>query len=128
MQIVAFDSGDFSRRKKADGKREIVFFTPLGIGVSINEKSEEKFKSAYLSACKKLAGEFKVPTRRVVYSHASLWKEIGHRKAVPFCDNVIKELQKLIDMVFVSYVVLPPDEEKTSKLVVTAVQLRISLR
>ena len=113
MQIVAFDSGDFSRRKKADGKKEIVFFTPLGIGVSINEKSEEKFKSAYLTACKKLAGEFKVPTKRVIYSHASLWKEIGHRKAVPFCDSVIKELQKLIDLVFVSYVVLPPDEVKS---------------
>ena len=91
MQTVAFDSGDFSRRKKADVKKETGFFTPLGVGVSINEKSEERFKSTYLSTCKKLAGEFQVPTKRVVYSHASLWKEIGHRKAVPFCDNVIKE-------------------------------------
>jgi|Deesub1362A_J573_1020465.scaffolds.fasta_scaffold00150_58 hypothetical protein len=110
MQIVAFDSGDFSRRKKVDGEREIVFFTPLGIGVSIDGKLEEEFKAAYLNVCKKLGMEFKVPTKRVVYSHASLWKEIGHRKAIPFCDNVIKELQKFIDLVFVSYVVLPSDE------------------
>lgn len=95
MQIVAFDSGDFSRRKKVEGKKEIVFFTPLGIGVSINEKSIEKFKSVYLNVCKKLAGEFRVPTKRVVYSHANLWKEIGRRKAVPFCDNVIKSCRSL---------------------------------
>jgi len=113
MQIVAFDSGDFSRRKKVDGQREIVFFTPLGVGVSVNEKSVEKFKSAYLTACKKLTKDFGVPTKRPVYSHASLWKEIGHRKAVPFCDNVIKELQKSVDLVFVSYVVLPTDEVKS---------------
>jgi hypothetical protein len=113
MQIVAFDSGDFSRRKKVNGGREIVFFTPLGVGISVDVKSVEKFKSAYLNACKKLAADFNVPTRRVVYSHAGLWKEIGHRRAVPFCDNVIKEVQKFIDLVFVSYVVLPSDEVKS---------------
>lgn len=113
MQIVAFDSGDFSRRKKVDGGKEIVFFSPLGVGVSVGDKSVEKFKAAYVSICKKLADEFKVPTKRVVYSHASLWKEIGHRKTVPFCDKIVKQLQEFIDSIFVSYVVLPHDEVKS---------------
>src|SRR3989337_2200498 len=42
--------------------------------------------------------------------YASLWKEIGHRKAVPFCDNVVKKLQKLFYLILVCYVVLPPHE------------------
>lgn len=110
MLIVAFDSGDFSRRKKVNGQREIVFFTPLGAGIAINANSVEKFKTMYQNVCGELVAEFEVPTKRVVYSHASLWKEVGHRKTVPFCDNLLKQLQKTIDSVFISYVVLPPKQ------------------
>lgn len=41
MSILAFDAGDFQRWKNVEGQKEIVFFTPLGIGVAIKEGKEE---------------------------------------------------------------------------------------
>lgn len=47
MSIVAFDSGDFTRRKKINSDKEIVFFTPLGIGVEVKNELREKFVEEY---------------------------------------------------------------------------------
>ncbi len=102
MSIVAFDSGDFIRR---------VFHTPLGTGVSIKKELKSDFQKQYHSSFAKHAKAFNVPTRRYVYSHENLWKEIGHAKATKICDSVIKELENLIDRLFVSYVVIPKETQ-----------------
>lgn len=110
MTIVAFDSGDFKRWKQVNGKKKTIFFTPLGIGVIVKEGKENEFKKIYHSSCKKLAEEFQLPLKRPVYSHRSLWKSVGHTKAIPFCDKIITELQTTIEYVFCSFVILPPKE------------------
>jgi len=113
MTIVAFDVGEFSRWKKAEEQKETVFFTPLGIGVVIKTGKEEDFKSIYHDSRRNLIKKFNVPTKRLVYSHGNLWKEIGHAKAIKFCDEMVTELQKVIDGIFCSYVILPPDNIKS---------------
>jgi hypothetical protein len=76
----------------------------LGTGVSIKKGLKSDFQKQYHSSCAKHTKAFKVPTRRYAYSHENLWKEIGHSKATKMCDSVIKELEKFIDRLFVSYV------------------------
>lgn len=111
VSIVAFDSGDFIRRKKSNGDSDVVFHTPLGTGVSIKKGLKSDFQKQYHSSFAKHAKAFKVPTRRYVYSHGNLWKEIGHAKATKICDSVIKDLEKFIDRMFVSYVVIPKETQ-----------------
>jgi hypothetical protein len=113
MSIVAFDAGEFSRWKKREDKKEVIFFTPLGVGVSVKKDDEKQFKTLYHDVCRTLSADFKIPTKRVVYSHSDLWKEVGHFKAIPFCDKMIEKVQELIEHVFFSYVVLPPAERPT---------------
>jgi hypothetical protein len=81
--------------------------------VAIKEGKEEKFKSIYHSSRKKLIEDFQIPTRRYIYSHRNLWKEVDHRKAIPICDNIVTKLQKTIEYIFCSFVILPPKETKT---------------
>jgi hypothetical protein len=110
MTIVAFDVSEFKRWKKVEDKKEIVFFTPLGIGVIIKNGKEGDFKSNYHILRKNLINKFNVPTKRLVYSHGTLWKEIGHAKAIKFCDGMITGLQDFIERIFCSYVILPPKD------------------
>jgi len=112
MPIVAFDAGDFHRWKKLKDQKKTVFFTPLGVGVVVKKGKEDEFKSVYHSSCKKFAEDFNIPTKRAVYSHRSLWKEVGHIKAVPFCDNVVTELQETVEYIFCSFMILPPKKIK----------------
>lgn len=113
MTTIAFDAGDFLRWKRVETQKKIVFFTPIGIGVVLKEGEEEKFKSIYHSSRKKLMEDFQIPTRRSIYSHSNLWKEIDHIKAIPICDKTISKLQKTIEYIFCSFVILPPKEIKT---------------
>lgn len=113
MSIVAFDAGDFLRWKNVEGQKETVFFTPLGVGVVIKKGKGKKFKSIYHSTRKKVIQDFNIPTRRPVYSHSSLWTEIGHSKAILICDKIVTELQKIIEYIFCSFVILSPKETKT---------------
>lgn len=113
MSIVAFDAGDFLRWKKVEGRKEIIFFTPLGIGVVVKKGKEEDFKSVYHRSRKTLMKNFKIPTKRLIYSHSNLWKEVGHAKAIRFCDKIVTDLQETIQKIFCSFVILPPKEFKT---------------
>ncbi|MEA2090163.1 MAG: hypothetical protein U9O89_05335 [Thermoproteota archaeon] len=112
MSIVAFDAGDFSRWKKVNGQKKTIFFTPLGVGIVVKQGKEEQFKSIYHSSRKKLIEDFQVPTKRLVYSHSNLWKEVDHAKAIPICDRIVTDLQKTIEYIFCSFVILPPKEIK----------------
>lgn len=101
MSIVAVDAGDFLRWKKVEDQKKTIFFTSLGVGVVIKEGNEEKFKSIYHSSLKELIEDFQIPTRRSVYSHSNLWKEVDHTKAIPICDKVVTKLEKTIEYLFV---------------------------
>jgi hypothetical protein len=113
MQTVAFDASEFHRWKGSKDDRQTIFFTPLGIGVAIKEGKEKKFKTIYHKTRKNLIEDFQIPTKRLVYSNSALWKEIDHIKAIPICDKMVKKLQKTIEYVFCSYVILPPKDIET---------------
>jgi len=113
MSIVAFDAGDFLRWKNVEGQKETIFFTPLGIGIKVKKGREEDFKSIYHSSRKKLVKDFNIPTKRLIYAHSDLWKEIGHAKALRLCDLMITNLQETIEKIFCSFVILPPKEFET---------------
>lgn len=121
MTVIAFDSKDFERRRLIQDidtetkepvlKEETTFFSPLGVGVKF--KNVGTFKKIYLKRIQELVEEFQVSHKRVVYDSYSLKEELSHRKAIPFCDNLIYKLRHYIDSIFFAYVILPPDKFPT---------------
>lgn len=110
MQTVAFDAGEFHRWKGDKNSKQTLFFSPLGMGVAVKDGKEKEFKRIYHETRKEVIDGFKIPTKRLVYSHSNLWKEIDHSKAIPICDKMVTALQKCIEYIFCSYVILPPKE------------------
>lgn len=116
MAVIAFDAKEFVRTKRVSlespsstdltGRKELAFFTPLGAGVSF--VNEQGFINEYLQTVRKLAIDFGVPSRRVIYCSYTLKNEIGLKDAIPFCDNLVQSLRKYIKSIFISYVILPP--------------------
>jgi len=124
MKLLAFDSKDFERRKlfqDVDPETnepylaEITgFYTPLGAGVKF--KDLEIFKKACLRWVEELANEFKLSQKRLLYDSYSLREELSHKRAIPFCDQLVSKLSRYIDSVFFSYVIMPPDLYPTVKV------------
>ena len=92
-------------------KEITTFFSPLGVGVKF--KNVGTFKKVCLKRIQELVEEFEVSQKRVLYDSYSLKEELSHRRAIPFCDNLIYKLRHYIDSIFFTYVILPPDEIPT---------------
>ena len=107
MVSIGFDSKDFKRSKiLAEGGKEIVFYSPLGIGVKTNDLVE--LRKNLIQETSELNKSFGLAKSRVVHCSSSLVNEIGHRKAIPYLDDLVKNLEGYVESVFVSYVILPP--------------------
>jgi len=116
MGLMSFDAKDFDRPAFIEVpdptnpekvlKLNKGFYTPLGAGVLF--KNADLFKNAYIETVKKLSYEFKLPANLPIYCSTHLKKEVGIKKAIPFCDNLVTELQEYLDLVYISYVILPP--------------------
>jgi len=116
MGLMSFDAKDFDRPKIIEVsdlanpekvlKQNKGFYTPLGAGVLF--KNEDLFKNAYIEIVQKLSEEFRLPVNLPFCCSNHLKKEIGIKKAIPFCDNLVRELQEYIELVHISYVILPP--------------------
>ena len=122
--MLAFDSKDFERRKlfqeidpdtNEPYLTEITgFYTPLAAGVKF--KNLETYKKACLRWVEELANEFGLSQKRLLYDSYSLREEISHRRAIPFCDQLVSKLSRYIDSVFFSYVIMPPALYPTVKV------------
>jgi hypothetical protein len=122
--LLAFDSKDFERRKlfqEIDPDThepyltEITgFYTPLAAGVKF--KDLEIVKKGCLRWTEELATEFQLSQKRLLYDSFSLREELSHRRAIPFCDQLVSKLKRYIDSVFFSYVIMPPDKYPTVKV------------
>jgi len=88
--------------------REGLFYTPIGVGVTIED--EKRFVEQYVRVSAELAKSFGISQQFPVFSSYVLKELLGLRKAIPFCDQLIKEIQDEIASIFVSYVVLPPKD------------------
>jgi len=115
--ILAFDSKDFKREKYTNilGEKQkyTQFYSPLGVGVSL--KHDGLFETDYLKTIAKYAESFGFPLSRPFFSSSSLKREmgLGLRKAIPFCDQIVKELESYIRFIHISYVILPPTKIPT---------------
>jgi len=106
MRIVAFDAKEFLRSKcDVEGKKLITFYSPLGIGVEIQDKL--RFKEAYLAAIKDLKSDFNMADERKVYDSKTVRDLMPLRKAIPFCDRLIQKVQGEIERIYFSYIILP---------------------
>lgn len=113
---MSFDAKDFDRPKlvkepdPADPEKIITknkgFYTPLGAGVLF--KNADLFDKAYLENIQKLSREFGIPINSPICCPTHLKKEMGLVKTIPFCDNLVTKLQDYIDLIHISYVILPP--------------------
>jgi len=121
--LAGFDSKDFARSRpvylpeKGKGlqKRfEVRFYSPLGVGVTITKPAE--FEKAWLEESKRLASEFGIRDRRPLYSSNELKVQLQLRQAIPFCDQLVQGVRGLIESIFVTYVVLPPNDVSTIRV------------
>ena len=113
---MSFDAKDFDRPTfievpdPADSTKVLRqnkgFYTPLGAGVLF--KNEDLFNRAYLEAIQELSDQFGLSINFPICCSTQLKKEIGLKKAIPFCDCLVKKLQDYLDLICISYVVLPP--------------------
>jgi len=115
--ILAFDSKEFKREtyvtEGLKKEKYTHFYSPLGVGVSF--KNDGLFESDYLKTTAKYAESFGIPLSRPFFSSNALKKEmgLGLKKAIPFCDNIVQELESYIKFIHISYVVLPPNKIPT---------------
>ena len=95
--MLAFDSKDFQRRKVFQDEdpetkelilvRETVYYSPLGVGITINDKTS--FKEVCIKRVEELSNSFKLQNKRVIYDSNSLREELNHFGAIPFCDQLV---------------------------------------
>lgn len=118
--IAAFDAKDFTRSKpiyepvKGEGLRpryEVTFHSPLGVGAII--ENQQAFREKFLASVKELAQQFGLRTKRPLYSSHSLKAELGLSAAIAFADDLIQAVQKHIDMLHATFVILPPKDVPT---------------
>ncbi len=121
--VVGFDAKEFIRSKSVylpgseEGlkkQREIRFYTPLGIGVRVSKPQE--FREAWLKESARLALDFNIHQKRPLYSSHELKEQLLLRRAIPFCDQLVQSVQSLVDSIFVTYVILPPEKIPTVKV------------
>lgn len=118
MKVVAFDAKDFNRSKVEEirdpDQPEITFkklrgfFSPLGAGVYF--KHDEIFSQEYVQINQKLKKDFKIDNALRFFSSNQLKREIGLSKAIAYANQLIKEIEDFIEMIHISYVVLPPKD------------------
>lgn len=119
--MLAFDAKEFNRNKitqKEDPEthklqllKNSVFYTPLGVGVKIKENTP--FNKVCLKRVAELAEQFGLTQKKALYDSTSLKEELAHRRALPFCDQLVSKLQRYVEHVHFTYVVMPPDQFPT---------------
>ncbi len=112
MGLMSFDAKDFDRPKVIEEpdpvnpektvKKNKGFFTPIGAGVLF--KDADLFNKAYIEAVQGLSEKFKLPVKLPFYCSTHLKKEIGMKKAIPFCDELVAEVEDYIDLIHISYI------------------------
>lgn len=119
--MLAFDAKEFNRNKitqeedpethELQLKKSSVFYTPLGVGIKIKENTS--FTKVCLKRVADLAKQFGLSQKRALYDSNALKEELAHRRALPFCDQLVSKLQRYIECLHFTYVIMPPDQFPT---------------
>lgn len=111
MRYVAFDSKDFKRLKKSNEGGEHGFYSPLGVGVIVDDY--DAFTEAYLKATRETCADFGTDSPMCLYSSSVLKDELGTKRAIPFAQKLIDLTCQHIVGIHFSYMVLPPKKVPT---------------
>jgi hypothetical protein len=101
-KVIAFDSKDFKRSNAAG---ELKWFTPLGCEVAIS--NQESFAKQYAESLKGLAKDFGIRQMSGCFSSAEYFQEIGPAKVCALSEKLLNSVQKFIDSVYFTFIVLP---------------------
>lgn len=122
--MLGFDAKEFERRKivqeedpvthEIRSRRVSSFYSPLGVGVKF--KDWAAFRNVCLKRVSELAGKFDLSQKRIMYDSQSLKEELSHRRAVPFCDNLVQLLRRYVELVHFTFIVMPPADVPTVKV------------
>lgn len=104
--MVAFDSKEFRREKFENGVRQTSFYTPLGVGVKIDDS--EGLHDAYRKICKDKGISHAVFEDCNVFSSNYLSRKYGTERTTDFLYSLIFGISDFIKKVFFNYVILSP--------------------
>ncbi len=106
--VLAFDAKSFTRGKRRDDQTPSYseFYTPLGVGVRVENVSS--FTSQYHDAVGRLFDSFGIEDCLTCCDSTNLKRLLGMRRAIPFVDQLVQDLESHISKIFISYVILPP--------------------
>jgi len=109
MRCAAFDSKEFKRVPASwDGNRKDYgggFFTPLGVGVVIDDS--EEFAEKYFKTTQELTKSFSIANPRLLYSSSTLKNELEYSKATAFAQQLVDAVSEYVSLLHFSYVILP---------------------
>lgn len=100
--ITAFDSKDFKRSNRTG---DLKFFSPLGCGITVSKP--EEFQKCYIEKLNQLFQDFNISPMCGCFASSEYFPSAGRPKTFKLADELLKSVQKYIDSVFISYVVLP---------------------
>jgi len=105
QKFTAFDSKEYRRSNKAGEQK---FYTPLGCGITVS--NVEDFYSIYVEKLRELAIRFGIEKCCGAFSPSEYNKIIGRGKTIRMSDELLTSVQDLIESVYFSYIVLPPED------------------
>jgi len=106
--VLAFDSKEYKREIVTVDGRQLSFYTPLGVGIKINDV--EELKSQYKETCKEKRIPHAIFDDCSIYSSNNLNKKYGYDRTAAFLESLVYGVSDFIDEVYFSYVILSPKD------------------
>lgn len=113
MKVIAFDAKEFRRIKKristsavnGDYSINSEFFTPLGVGVLINDSN--LFKQKYYEFNALLKKQYGIDDPTKFFSFGCLRDLLNYDRAARYCEDLISYMEPYINGIHITYVILP---------------------
>jgi hypothetical protein len=107
LEVLAFDSKEYRRERDIGGVRQTLFYSPLGVGVKVDD-IPELFKK-YTEVCEEKEKNHAVLEKCHIYSSNFLSKIYDPQRCTSFLESIIYGIQEFISEVFFSYVIISPN-------------------
>jgi hypothetical protein len=106
--VLAFDSKEYRREKVIDGVRQTTFYTPLGVGVKLDDS--EEFRLTYRKICREKSVSHVIFEDCDIYSSSLLSKKYERDRASLFLESIIYGISDYIKQVYFLYVIISPEK------------------
>jgi hypothetical protein len=107
---LAFDAKEFKRERYDDG-RKITFYTPLGIGIEVENLTD--LKEAYIKVCKEKCMSHAIFENCSIYSSNNLCKKYDHNRVSSFLESILYGIKDYIKKIYITYVIISPTDYPT---------------